>query len=523
MVQYIQMIKISNLTYSSSVLLRLSNVLPLLIYAVCFTENLTAYGVFFLSSVSESFFSFDSKLTTLSLFSCLLSLGMLLFSLTSGLLSTHRLYLYVVLLCVLRMMVFILMCIGVTQNFTAKLLFMSVYTIDLGYISAFAFYRGLSFIRKQFFVRYIGLSLALATFVTMLTGHLPLSSKNSYLILGILCQLLVILLFRIKTASHPLEITERKTKVSHGMRNYLKNSLILVVVLCMLYGMSDGAGYFIFKTRQDDVVHEYYRLFYVASLIFATFLYERFRYYQMLFAIMASGFLILNFILYSSEYFFVVYYIDGLCAGFILVFVMNIFAEAASACNKPFMWCNFGRIIEFSLGSIGSLVAVSMLISGWFGPLLFMYLCLYSALVFMLYHGSMNYEIEKKYRSLDMRFKREQTKHFLSETSSLDSHFDAKSEPVPSKPVPIRRTKSRRTDVSDNLTNEHKISGFVEEFALTDKEAVILREIIALKSIGQMAVAANITERTVKYRISRIFEKTGTKTQKELLKKFREK
>ena len=54
---------------------------------------------------------------------------------------------------------------------------------------------------------------------------------------------------------------------------------------------------------------------------------------------------------------------------------------------------------------------------------------------------------------------------------------------------------------------------------LIEKEADILKEIVQLKSIRDMALEFHITERTVKYRISRIFEKTGTKNQRELLKK----
>ena len=53
---------------------------------------------------------------------------------------------------------------------------------------------------------------------------------------------------------------------------------------------------------------------------------------------------------------------------------------------------------------------------------------------------------------------------------------------------------------------------------LIEKEADILKEIVQLKSIRDMALELDITERTVKYRISRIFEKTCTKNQRELIR-----
>ena len=53
---------------------------------------------------------------------------------------------------------------------------------------------------------------------------------------------------------------------------------------------------------------------------------------------------------------------------------------------------------------------------------------------------------------------------------------------------------------------------------LIEKEADILKEIFQLKSIRDMALELDITERPVKYRISRIFDKTGTKNQRELIR-----
>lgn len=53
---------------------------------------------------------------------------------------------------------------------------------------------------------------------------------------------------------------------------------------------------------------------------------------------------------------------------------------------------------------------------------------------------------------------------------------------------------------------------------LIEKEADNLKEIVQLKSIRDMALELDITERTVKYRISRIFEKTGTNNQREQIR-----
>ena len=145
------------------------------------------------------------------------------------------------------------------------------------------------------------------------------------------------------------------------MRRYLKNGIIMVSVLSFLHGMTDGVDYFIFKNSEVDVVHEYYRLFYVLSLITAAILYDKFKYYQMLLAILATGLLILAFQLYNTEYFNVVHYLDSICSGFILVFIMNIFAEASAVTDKPWMWCNLGRIIQFALNSIGSVISVWLL------------------------------------------------------------------------------------------------------------------------------------------------------------------
>ena len=510
---------------------------PILIYAICFTENLTGFGLFFSTSISETFFNLDSKLITISIFCCLLSVGMLSFAFTNRYVSNKRLPIFVTSLCVVRILIWLCIYNKLNDLTIINTLLIVLYALDLGYISAFAFYRGLKLTPRNRFARYIGFSLAFAVLLTMIIGRLPLTPVSSNFYLGIFCQVLIILFFRIKIEDQPLDLTERKVRISPRMRRYLKNGIIMVSVMSFLHGMSDGMEYFTIKNSEVDVVHEYYRLFYVLSLITAALVFDKFKYYQMLFAILASGLLIMGYQLHNTDYIYVFHYLDSICSGFILVFIMNIFAEASAVTDKPWMWCNLGRIIQFALNSIGSVISVWLLEQNLTATSQFIFMILLCVLIFMLYHGSMNYQIEKQYRTLSMRLNKELEKsrptavEDVNNSKAKDFSKGISSESYKRVSITNRllinshknkKGKKENQTQSQNEYLQNDLKDFISAYDLTSKESDILKEILQLKSIKDMAVELDITERTVKYRISRIFEKTGTKNQRELLKKINE-
>lgn len=511
----------------------------LLLYAVCFTEALTSYALIFSNSVSKSLFTPESKLVCLSLFFCLLSAGMLLFTLTSKETTAKRLPTLITGLCILRTPVWCALACGFNSIFLNMALSI-FYAMNLGYISAFAFYRGLKQVTKDRYARFIAFSIALAVLVTMLAGKLSSGGLYCNFILGLICQVVIFYFSRLDIKKKAPNFQMRKLRVSFGMRRYLRNSIIMVSIMSFLHGMSDGVDYFIFMNASVDVVHEYYRLLYVLTLIIAGILYDRFKYYQMLAAIIASGALLINLQLYNTEYYCLVHYIDSISSGFIQVFIMNIFAEVSVVLNREWLWCNLGRIIEFAVGSIGSVSAVCILSSRLPGLsiTLFVFILLQSCLSFMLYHGSMHYQVEKQYRSLTIRLNREIEKKFnvTSESKDNKTELPENTDKPISKPGLSESSKQSvlNAEVSDERKNEEKsnfessdnklktseLNNIVNKYALTSKETEIISEIIELKTIRDMALDLGITERTVKYRISRILEKTDTKNQKELIKKI---
>ena len=214
---------------------------PILIYAICFTENLTGYGLFFSTSISDTFFSLNSKLITISIFCCLLSAGMFSFAFTSRI-AKGKLLNLVTLICLIRILIWICIYTKISSIASFNTLLIILYALDLGYISAFAFYRGLKLTKRDCFARYIGFSLATAVLLTMFIGKLHLEPINSNFYLGLICQVLIFLSFHIKFDSHPLELTARKARISQGMKRYLKNSIILVSAMSFLHGMTRWCG-----------------------------------------------------------------------------------------------------------------------------------------------------------------------------------------------------------------------------------------------------------------------------------------
>ena len=102
---------------------------------------------------------------------------------------------------------------------------------------------------------------------------------------------------------------------------------------------------------------------------------------------------------------------------------MNIFADASVVTDKPWLWCNLDRVIQFALNSLGSMLAVWLLDIKLTATSLFIFLILQCILIFMLYHGSMNYQIEKQYRSLSIRLNKELKKNQTSAVSIVQEGY----------------------------------------------------------------------------------------------------
>ena len=177
----------------------------------------------------------------------------------------------------------------------------------------------------------------------------------------------------------------------------------------LLHGMSDEVPLQILRTYHVDVVHDSFRLLYALSLLSAGLILDRFQGYGMLLATLASLLLLLNIkLLDSPGLYFWVLATDCLATGFIIVFAMHLFARNAPFTTRPVLWAGGGRILEFSTGSARTLLCHALLGAGYVNGVYLLFLGLSGFLISLLYLKSANYQIEKSYRAVSQRLRREQ-------------------------------------------------------------------------------------------------------------------
>ena len=128
----------------------------------------------------------------------------------------------------------------------------------------------------------------------------------------------------------------------------------------------------------------------------------------------------------------------------------------------------------------------------------FIFMILLCVLIFMLYHGSMNYQIEKQYRTLSMRLNKELEKsrptavEVVNNSKAKDFSKGISSESYKRESITNRllinshknkQEKKENQTQSQNESLQNDLKDFISAYDLTSKESDILKEILQLKSM----------------------------------------
>jgi len=261
-----------------------------------------------------------------------------------------------------------------------------------------------------------------------------------------------------------------------------------VVILCYLHSLNDGIV--TMYHAQGNINLYTTRLFYAASLIVAGLIADlRGRQYLPVLSLAVMTSVALNIILldYPAAYTIslILMYIGS---GFFVMFFTVAFLDVALFTNKPALWAGVGRIIKHTITGIGAVIGSNL----WTNPangllsILVQYVTLLIILIFLSFKL---YEMLKDNPGsvLDQ-----------GDTIVLTEHPWEVLEPELESP-------------QNNIELE------IGKYGFTDRERQLLAFILAGSAIKEMAHELCITERTVKFHISNILTKTGSKNQKELL------
>ncbi len=271
-------------------------------------------------------------------------------------------------------------------------------------------------------------------------------------------------------------------------RKFLAVLIASVVILCYLHSLNDGIVT-IYHARGSINLYMT-RLFYAASLIVAGLIADlRGRQYLPVLSLAVMASVALNIILlnYPAAYTIslILMYIGS---GFFVMFFTIAFLDMAIFTNRPALWAGAGRIIKHTVTGIGAVIGANL----WTNPgngllsILVQYFPLLIVLIFLFFKL---YEMLKDPEGLNGP----------GDTLPLPEHVMEAPEPEPELPV----------------LNE--IDSAIDKYGFTDREKQLLTFILAGSAIREIAQELCITERTVKFHISNILAKTGSKNQKELI------
>lgn len=180
-------------------------------------------------------------------------------------------------------------------------------------------------------------------------------------------------------------------------------------------------------------------------------------------------------------------------AGFLAMFVTLNFIDFAAQTKNPALWAGGGRIIKHTVTAFGSVLGAyfwSKAVTGIF-IMLIQYLMLLVVLIFLLF--KLHQLLTQKTLVMDIA---------VDVIPMISSTYEKELESQAVEPIP------------------YGLESQIEQYNLTVREKQILAFILSGSQIKEIAKELYITERTVKFHITNILTKTGTKNQKELISYF---
>jgi DNA-binding CsgD family transcriptional regulator len=383
---------------------------------------------------------------------------------TSSALS-RRLMLSVVLMSsVLFLFGFILV-----NNPVLFILLMVIHMLATGVIGGAAhFYAAMALRDRIYSGRVVGLAIGAAALmqVVLLTGTSSSLLRALFLtgILGIFSYLV----FK-KTPVAVVVLKSRQAPpVNPPAKSYLCSVVAIVAVISLMGGFNDGI-ITTMHTQKTVNIYTYPRLFYLAGVVAAGFIADiRARRYLplvMLAVMMCStvGVMFLD----NPVTWFINACIFFLFAGFAIMYFTVTFFDIAPLTGNPMLWAGMGRITRFVFIAVGSVSSGYIFAALSFNTIIALYILL-SVVLLVLFYLSGSFAVKKQTAAVSGRTKAEM----------------------------MNRSKS---------------------FDFTRREAEILSYLIESAPTREIAESLNISERTVKFHVTNIFDKTGVKSRMELL------
>ena len=351
----------------------------------------------------------------------------------------------------------------------AFLLFSFMHMLATGIIGGAVHYYAAMALRDQVYSgRVIGFAIGTAALLQVLLLTATASSLFRALILvGVLGVIFYLVLCKTPVAIK-IQKPRQTPPANFPARGYLCSIVTIVAVISLMGGFNDGI---ITSMHMQQIVNIYTfpRFFYLVGIVTAGFIADiqgrRYLPVVML-AIMMFSSVGVTF-LHDPLTYLINVCIFFLFAGFAIMYFTVTFFDIAPFTKNPMLWAGMGRIVRFIFIAIGSLSSDFIFTNLPFNGIIAIYICL-SVILLFLFYLSGSFAVKK---------------HSMTASGSAKAQMIKKS----------------------------------TSFNLTRRESEILSCLIENTPIREIAQNLDIAERTVKFHISNIFDKTGAKNRLELL------
>lgn len=303
---------------------------------------------------------------------------------------------------------------------------------------------------------------------------------------GLMCPLaLLALLFLLRDSGIRLpDSVEEQAEEKDGLR--IRSFTCLVLLMTVLHGLWDAIEITAFFTDMP-ALYGWTRFAYVLGLILAGWLadMQRQTFLMGTFLSMVAAMAALVFVWQGGISSSLALWANTLCeflSGFFTVYTILVFLRLARRCERPALWAGRGRAITISVNGLAMTAGICLISSsGLFGMSL-LYISLLLCFIAFFYRLEL-------------------------------SPSDLQTAGMPA-PAPLREPES-------SLPSLPSLPSLRERYGLTPRESEVLAELLEGANIREISGHLNISERTVKFHISHLLQKTGADNRRSLLRQLR--
>ena len=287
-------------------------------------------------------------------------------------------------------------------------------------------------------------------------------------------------------AEQPAEQTPPRVDIS-VFRWSVPMTLLIVVLLSLLHGIGD---LYMDAYHNFNDLFGFSRLSYCAGSIAAGYFADRNRLYLPLAALFAKAQDILDIWVGQEQVlYYPLHYFGDFMNGFFTLFIILAFVDLAA--HRPSLkpWAVTGRSLQMFTVSVATVFGAFILDADKLFFTLLYVLAIVGCLVIVFYNSALRFNLG---------------------SAAADS---AAAEIITPLPAPEATTPLPTAEVTTSLP----APDYCARYGLTQREAEVLDCILSGQSIAEISEALFISQRTVKFHITKLLRKTGTTSQRELL------